>query len=188
MTHAITTYGPYQDVWERGEEYLEMAFSPSSRPVHDRWRNNGLSADFLADYFGTFIPKDLPESHHNKVKGAVAYIANELLENAMKFTAGNAPQPISLILNLSESDLRFSLTNCITSEAANALASFLDEFTSMDAGDFFVQQMERNIESGSESGLGFATMITDHNATLAWQLQPLSEDSTLLNTQVVIEL
>jgi hypothetical protein len=31
-------------------EYLKIGFSPTSIPIQQRWRNNGLSANFLADY------------------------------------------------------------------------------------------------------------------------------------------
>src|SRR6266481_4621306 len=69
-------------------EYLTLAFSPISAPLRSRWRNNGLSADFLGDYVTTFLPANgaLPASgrRQNEVKHAVTYIANELLENAMK--------------------------------------------------------------------------------------------------------
>jgi hypothetical protein len=37
------------------QEYLILSFSPSSIPLKQRWRNNCLSADFLADYLSTFL-------------------------------------------------------------------------------------------------------------------------------------
>jgi hypothetical protein len=43
------TLGNYKE--RSGEcEYLTLAFSPLSAPLRSRWRNNGLSADFLGDY------------------------------------------------------------------------------------------------------------------------------------------
>ena len=39
-----------------GCEYLTLVFSPVSVPLRSRWRNNGLSADFLGDYVTTFLP------------------------------------------------------------------------------------------------------------------------------------
>ncbi len=73
-------------------ESLLLRFSPSLLPPQQRWRNNGLSADFLADYVTTFFPKDEADpasaERQSTVKGAVNYIANELLENAMKYSGG----------------------------------------------------------------------------------------------------
>lgn len=187
LTETIKIYGTFVDNPENAEEYLILAFSPSSRPLKDRWRNNGLSADFLADYFVTFMPKNLPESRYNQVKGAVGYIANELLENAMKFCNGDSDKAISLSLNLSDDTLRFTLINTMQDDSVGRLTAFLDEFTSMDAGEFFVVQMERNMESESESGMGFATMVTDHDAVLGWKVDTAGEECELV-TQVVISV
>ena len=79
------------------QEYLIIGFSPSSIPLKQRWRNNGLSADFLADYLTTFFPgnEDDPSTieRQAEIKSAVSYIANELLENAMKFNDANLGVP-----------------------------------------------------------------------------------------------
>ena len=85
------------------QEYLILGFSPSSVPLKQRWRNNGLSADFLADYLTTFFPGDeenpITVVQQAEIKSAVSYIANELLENAMKFSDENSEQPISIALH-----------------------------------------------------------------------------------------
>ena len=69
-------------------EHLEIGFSPTSIPIQQRWRTNGLSADFLADYLVTFFPGDdrAAAERQAELKSAVSYVANELLENAMKFS------------------------------------------------------------------------------------------------------
>ncbi|HSF76291.1 MAG TPA: ATP-binding protein, partial [Microcoleus sp.] len=58
------------------QEYLIMGFSPSSVPLKQRWRNNGLSADFLADYLTTFFPgnQDDPSTieRQAEIKSAVS--------------------------------------------------------------------------------------------------------------------
>ena len=41
-------------------EFLILSFSSSSLPVQERWRNNSLSADFLANYWETFLFAQLP--------------------------------------------------------------------------------------------------------------------------------
>src|ERR1700724_3657385 len=79
-------------------EYLPLAFSPTNAPLRSRWRNNGLSADFLGDYVTTFLPtrdgKPAPESRQNELKHAVTYVTNELLENAMKYHQPDVEVPI----------------------------------------------------------------------------------------------
>ncbi len=72
---------------EQEQEYLAIGFSPTSLSIQERWRNNGLSADFLGDYLSTFFPGDDQQARHKRreVRAGVSYIANELLENAMKY-------------------------------------------------------------------------------------------------------
>ena len=67
-------------------EYLKIRFSPSPVPLQQRWRNNGLSAAFVADYLSTFFLDQDPavSACQVEIKGAFSYLANELLENAMK--------------------------------------------------------------------------------------------------------
>src|SRR5882724_10413818 len=81
-------------------EYLTLAFSPLSVPLRSRWRNNGLSADFLGDYVLTFLPAEggfKPDSAMQKeIKHAVIFIANELLENAMKYHQKSQATPIDI--------------------------------------------------------------------------------------------
>ena len=92
------TFGDFAHELSNSGECLTLSFLPSARPLHERWRNNGLSADFLSDYFSTFLPSD--NHHKDDIRGAVSYIANELLENAMKFCDYENKAPVTLYLDL----------------------------------------------------------------------------------------
>ena len=96
-------------------EYLTLAFSPSSAPLRSRWRNNGLSADFLADYVTTVLPtkEGVPalESRQKELKHSVGYIANELLENAMKYHQADVEIPIRIHLELASEHITVSVSN-----------------------------------------------------------------------------
>src|SRR6266478_8167347 len=100
-------------------EYLTLAFSPISAPLSTRWRNNGLSADFLGDYVTTFLPTNggtaAVGSRQNEIKHAVTYIANELLENAMKYHERNVDIPIGIHLELT--------SDCVTVSASNGIGA-----------------------------------------------------------------
>lgn len=77
-------FGDYLEDLASSEESLVMRFSPSSIPLKQRWRNNGLSADFMADYMTSFFPgnEEVTAAINKKeeIKSAVGYIANELLK------------------------------------------------------------------------------------------------------------
>ena len=188
----VKVYGDFQDWDSNAAEYLALAFSPSSRPLKERWRNNGLSADFLADYFVSFIPRNTEGDEDNQrqaeVKNAVSYIANELLENAMKFADPEADFPISLRLELTDTSIKFHASNSVLAPQIDHFQAFLDEFLSMDAMDYYVMQMERNVENNTESGLGFASMVNDYGATLGWKLVRPDDPSGIFAVHTCVAL
>ena len=91
-------FGHFIEELPKQEEYLTIGFSPSSLSLKKRWKNNGLSADFIADYFKMFFISNQvdDEGMNNSILidnlwNMVKYIANELLENAMKFQDQTIP-------------------------------------------------------------------------------------------------
>jgi hypothetical protein len=91
-------FGDYRERTD-STEFLIMSFSSQTLPITERWRNSGLSADFLADYWGTFFPvRD--QSGVSEVQDAVSFISNELLENALKFSEETDVSTIRISLYL----------------------------------------------------------------------------------------
>ena len=113
-------YGDFQDDIPDSEQFLVISFSPSSIPLKQRWRNNGLSADFVADYLTTFFPikENEPSTieRQKELKGAVSYIANELLENAMKFHDESIDSIIQFRIHLLDETVLLFSKNCVSSE------------------------------------------------------------------------
>lgn len=173
------------------EEYLIIGFSPSSMPLKQRWRNNGLSADFIADYFTTFFPGDRVAekgiSIKDEVKSAVSFIANELLENAMKFSDESSPYPVTIKLNLKSNNLVFWVTNSITSQQVEKLQTFIEDLTLNDPGDLFIRQLEKEPSQG-ESGLGLLTMVNDYQAKLGWKFETVQTDPLTLAVTTMVQL
>lgn len=172
-------------------EGLELTFSPTSVPLKQRWRNNGLSADFMADYVGTFLPRveDDPDhqARNEDVIGAIKYIANELLENGMKYNDDRLGQPIRMKLVLSADHIVFSETNAVAGDGVAKLRLFVDEVMDSDPSEMYVRQLERAAE-GSGSGLGLLTMINDYGASLGWKFEDMDNGSVRVTTQVRIDI
>jgi hypothetical protein len=170
-------------------EFLLLGFSPGSLPIKQRWRNNGLSADFLADYTTTFFPGE----SFNKIadiKSTVSYIANELLENAMKYSDDQSKHPISLGLHLFDDKFVFVAGNPIPTDAIDSFKKYITTLLDNDPYDLYVQKLESNSEQDetNQSGLGYLTMINDYNAVLGWKFEPLPEPhkSSLVSTMVQV--
>lgn len=182
------TLGEFREDWENltDEEFLELGFSPTSKPIENRWRNHGLSADFVADYLSTFLPisEDYPDNNDRQLllKSSVSYIANELLENAMKFNDHQAyTVQFGIRLFLEAEELRVILTasNSLSTAIAQKFKTFIRSFLSQDPNEFYLNQMEASAEddTGTVSGLGLVTMVTDHNSTLGWKFETVSSRS-----------
>ena len=191
MTHI---FGDFIDDLPPSREYLIVGFSPSSVPLKQRWRNNGLSADFLADYFTTFFPSSQSDRTENdrqaEIKSAVSYIANELLENAMKFNDETSQYPISIHLQLHNDKLVFLTTNSISAEAAEKFQVFIQELMNSDPSELYIHQLEKSAEeeSNTTSGLGLLTMINDYLAEISWKFETLQKDSKVITVTTMVQL
>lgn len=187
-------FGDFIDDLPPSQEYLIVGFSPSSVPLKQRWRNNGLSADFLADYFTTFFPSsqsDRTESDRQaEIKSAVSYIANELLENAIKFNDETSQYPISIHLQLHNDKLVFLTTNSISAEAAEKFQAFIQELMTSDPNELYIHQLEKSAEDESNtiSGLGILTMINDYLAEIGWKFEAVQKETEVITVTTMVQL
>jgi hypothetical protein len=180
----------------RQGEYLTLAFSHSSGPLHSRWRNNGLSADFLGDYVTTFMPAieglAASASRRTEIKHAVTYIANELLENAMKYHARDLDIPIKMHLELTSEHIKVSVSNGIGITQAESYRAFVEVIKNGIVEDLIVKQQEESAKSDQStvSCLGILTMIADYDAQLDWtfEIQPTPPGGCLVTTSAVLLL
>ena len=183
-------FGDFIDYLPSSQEFLIIGFSPTSTPLKQRWRNNGLSADFLADYLTTFFAgkEDDPNTiqRQAEVKNAVSYIANELLENAMKFNCGNASY-ISIQLHLHSDRIIFLISNGINAQQLDKFQAHVKTLLASDPEELYISQLEKNAEEESNgSGLGLLTILNDYQAKLGWKFQtsPDNPQQTTVTTMV----
>jgi hypothetical protein len=177
-------------------EYLALSFSPLSAPFRSRWRNNGLSADFLGDYVMAFLPAtgdtDDVWSKDSEIKHAVTYIANEFLENAMKYHERDADIPIGIRLELTKEKIVVSASNGVGAERARHYKAFLERILANDARDLLLRQLEQNSASSNanESGAGLLTIISDYGAQLSWlfEAHPRQAELLTVTTSAVLSL
>jgi hypothetical protein len=180
MTIANQALGYNEPQLDEKCEFLALSFSPLSAPIRSRWRNNGLSADFLGDYVTTFFSAngDLTDApaHQREIQHAVTYIANEFLENAMKYHERDVDIPIGIRLELTGSQITISASNGVGAEQADRYKAFVERILSHDAGALLVRQLEESSMNiaANESGLGLLTMINDYGARLGWKFEGYS--------------
>ena len=170
--------------------YLTIVFSPATAPFKQCWKNNSLSADFIASYLTTFYPGD--EAEREEIKYIVNYISNELLENSMKYNDYKTEHPITVELKLYQEDLYFCVTNSIAHQSIGDFKSFLTELINSDPEEIYFKQLEELVEQeeSDSSGLGLLTMINDYSARLAWKFETIqgNPDITTVTTMVNIKV
>lgn len=187
-------YGDFQQDLPKSDQFLVISFSPSSIPLKQRWRNNGLSADFVADYLTTFFPasEDDPSTVQRQVelKGAVSYIANELLENGMKFHHEPSQLPIKFGIHLLNETVILFSTNCVSFEALDKLKKVIDKLTNGDPEELYIQHLENlaEDENNTDSGLGLLTIIHDYMAKLGWKIEDIENYSDVMNITTMVQL
>jgi hypothetical protein len=173
---------------------LMLEFSPESIPVNEYWRNNDLSANFIADFLTTFIIRNDKEAIDNQrqleIKGAASYIANELLENAVKYCQQSAKLPITVKLYLDKNKIRFFITNSLSLLRAANLQSVIYQLSHSDPNELYIAQLEKNAvdEYSSKSGLGFLSMINDYSAKLGWKFETIEDKPQVMNVTTMVEL
>ncbi len=180
------TYGDFTETVPLVIEGLTIVFSPTSVSLKERWKNNSLSADFMADYFATFYATHATDEagRLEYIKGAVSFVANELIENAMKFTDVDGI-PISIRLTMHEGELVFFASNGASISGSKTYEEAVRRLVTSDPWAEYERRAQAN--DGS-SGLGLLSMLTDYSARLGWRFMPYDERSLLLTTTVRIPL
>ena len=186
-------FGEFTEDFSERSEFLVLGFSPSSLPIQLRWKTNGLSADFLGDYVKNFFPGDTSAalSKQTEVRHAVSFVANELLENAMKYSDKSAGQPVNLEVHLFSDRLVFLSKNSVHQDAIAKFQSYLQQITTGDVGEMYINQVEQSVDNGESegSGLGYLTMIMDYDAVLGWKFEQISnKPATIVTTMVQLPL
>jgi hypothetical protein len=173
-------------------EYLKIGFSPTSLPIQQRWRNNGLSADFLADYLSTFFPGDdhAAAERQAELKSTISYVANELLENAMKFSYAPSQHAIGLAMYLEPEAVSLYVTNSVDPHAITLFQQTIEHLLTGDIDTLYLEQLTHNAASDSAvgSGLGYLTMLHDYGVALAWQFAPSLQDPDVITVTTMARL
>lgn len=174
-------FGEFIEEFYLEHDSLELCFTFNSQIIEQRWRNNRLSAYFIADYFSTFLSinkNDPQEEERIKLsKNTISYVGNELLENAMKFNEGIKPYKVKFGIHFLEDIDKITAViftkNSITPQRVEKFQAFIKELLSADPNELYIQQIEKTAEDeySEASGLGLLTIINDYSAKLGWKFE-----------------
>lgn len=190
-------FGDFIEIFPSQHNSLELSFTSTAEDIEHLWENQRLSAYFLANCFINFLPlnEDNPEEQQRikEAKSSISYIANELIENAVKFNLETANYQVKLGIHFLEGPELIAVmftTNSVDKAGAKKLQTFIDKLLGSDLQDFYIQQIEASSkdENASMSGLGFLTMINDYDARLGWKFEPLSTTPDIIAVTVTAQI
>jgi hypothetical protein len=184
MSIMAQLYGDFLAAFPPNHNALTLTFSPGSAPLQQRWRNNRLAAHFVAEYFAHLLPLEAqdPSSQQRMQarKGAVSYVANELLENAMKFHDPEANVAVQCGIHLLDDPEVTAIiftTNSIKPAGVDKFQAFITALLAADPTELYMQHMEDSVAAESPtSGLGLLTLINDYGARLGWKFDVMHGD------------
>ncbi|OWW00415.1 ATP-binding protein [Rhizobium sp. R693] len=137
-------------------------------PLDLAWKHSGMTSDFIAEMMA---PRFRPSKRiYNQLRQDIGYLANELIENAIKFRVRGEV----VIEAIAQPDyFRLRVTNFVDSETADRFKQLLGKVTSNDPGDLLIRQIEANAMAvtGEASGLGLLTLMSDYEVQFAWRFE-----------------
>ena len=155
-------------------------------PLGLAWQHCGATSEFLGDFFALRLAGD--GGDYNEARHSIGYLANELLENAVKFRHGDG---ILLEASLDGERFEICIRNRIDQETACKFRELLAELTTRDPGELLIERIEENAENAhsSGSGLGLLTLMSDYGARLGWRFQLETDTNTVrLDTYAALDI
>ena len=156
----------------------------SDGPLQLGWKHSGMTSDFIAEVMA--LPysrsrRDYTQAHHD-----IAYLSNELIENAVKFR-----QPGEILIEASICDETFLIRvmNTIDGATSSRFQQLLNRLQSKDPGELLLEQIEINaISAASGSGLGLLTLLSDYDAKMAWAFDEDDDQRVILTTTAAVAM
>lgn len=132
------------------------------------------------------------EQRSKTAKGAISYICNELLENAVKFNLDSDKYKVKLGAHFPNSSDLIAVvfaTNNVDFQEANRFQELIQELLACDLEERYAQQVEASAEDDAEvSGLGLLTMINDYQAKLGWKFEPTHSGAEILAVTTMAQI
>ncbi len=190
-------FGDYINVLPPDRDSLELSFTSTSEDIKNLWRNQRLSAHFLANCFINFLPlsENNPEEEQRikEAQGSISYVANELIENAVKFNLETASHQVKLGIYFLENPELIAVifaTNTVNKNQAETFQTFIKKLLVSNPQELYIQQVEASAKDSdsTRSGLGFLTMINDYQARLGWKFESLSTIPDIIAVTVMAQV
>lgn len=164
-----------QNTFQNGLGAAATTITLVDGPIQLSWQHCTATSEFLGEFFAFLNAAD--ERKFNEKRHSIGYLANELLENAIKFRSAG-----DILVQTSLQDARFEMrvVNCVDAAVAERFKTLLDEITSRDPSELLIERMEANAADPEShaSGLGLLTLMNDYDVQLGWTFEPKDSGET----------
>lgn len=162
-----TYFGSTDGTVEEGDVFCCLELFDG--PLELSWHHCATTSDFVSELCALRV--QLPPAQVREAQHSVSYLANELIENAVKFkTSGN----VGIEVAETGEGFNIKVKNTIDVEAAKRFQSLLSELAQGDPGDLLIRKIEHNAASPGSggSGLGLLTLMSDYGVRFSWAVEP----------------
>ena len=178
----MTTAGVFEDLSDRPDLISELGLNLTRLDLVAHYKRCGSSADFVANFLGFSF------GSREQAITVLSTVLNELLENAVKFSAP-ADYDITVRTTYDGESILVETTNLCTRMQADILCAWVQRITDNDPEDLFIAQLERTAaNSPDQSGLGFITLAKDYGASLGVRIETGTSPYVLARVQAVIDV
>ncbi|MBT5856361.1 hypothetical protein HOH87_07010 [bacterium] len=165
----LPVYGVYLDKADRKKplSHIDFKFNPIDFIAH--WQRCGATANYLAEFQAYNF------DNRKKVTNIMSTVLNELIENAVKFSADAHQEASISIYNYGET-LTLQCVNTTQLKQANKFEAFIKTLMETEVEELFLQQIMSAAEDDhTASGLGLITLKKDFNAKIGAKIVPDTE-------------
>ena len=156
-------------------------------PLDLAWKHCGITSDFLGNFYSAHVNRDT--SGTNEIRHNVTFLANEILENAVKFKASG---DIAIDTSVEDGRFRLCVANLVSEERALRFQEILRTLEGRDPSELMIERIEQNAADPTErgSGLGLLSLMSDYDVQLGWDFRKSAKgDGTIrLGTYAVLPL
>ena len=173
----------YYHIPEHSTHHFEVCFGNQAL-LPAQWAHCDITANTVAAYFASFFPAESGDGMvgRDELTFSVNYIANELLENAIKFGCGGT---LEFRAMMTRSDLLLWAVNSATLSAYHHLETVISEILKGDSQQLLLERIEYNALNPENdiSGLGYLTMMSDYGVRFGWAFCEQAEAIVAIETQ-----
>jgi hypothetical protein len=158
-----SSYGLYCSLDDSEEALLSSRTFVLPLELMSNWRQCSNISNFVAN--DTSL---LPKSHPSLVN-IISTVANELLENAVKF-CDDKNKIVTLIVNSYKDFVTIETINTASLNQAKIICALIDELSSNEFENIYFDQLAKSMQSNATgSRLGFIGLINDLNLNIGLQ-------------------